>query len=163
MLYKITEAKLISIHLLLKFSGNIGKVVELQKLSNTCHHANGIHNTDLLKKHHSISDKRFCTQLSYICHMGFYHIFLSVPDFSVLIAAKSNWCKEDFRGGCFNWDLIDFEAVSKNVGLQETAQEDMSGSGMKIRLSEDGEIRQTIKVARGIIWSQEYLIFPSIY
>lgn len=69
--------------------------------------------------------------------MGFYHTFLSVPDFSVLIAAKSNWCKEDFRGGCFNWDPIDFEAVSKNVGLQETAQEDMSGSGMKVRLSED--------------------------
>lgn len=42
------------------------------------------------------------------------------------------------RGGCLNWDPTDFEAVHENVGLKEKAQEAVSASGMKIRLSEDG-------------------------
>lgn len=49
------------------------------------------------------------------------------------------------------------------VGLKEKAQKDMSGSGVKIRLSEDNEIRQTIKVARGMMWLWECLISLNIY
>ena len=33
------------------------------------------------------------------------------------------------RVGCLNWDHVDFQAISENVGLKEKAQKDMSQSG----------------------------------
>lgn len=70
--------------------------------------------------------------------MGFYHTFLSVHDFFELTVAKSNWYKERFR----EWVVFIgtpriLKVVSENEGPEEKAQKDMSGSGIKTRLSED--------------------------
>lgn len=61
---------------------------------------------------------------------GLYHTFLSVPDFSVLIAAKSNWCKRGLqREGVLNRTTQLLKLLSENLGLKEQAQEDVLENG----------------------------------